>query len=380
MLSKIMKIKSNKIKLVALVIVVIFVVIFFRLNQKKPSNYVLYQVKRGDIVKEINANGTINPVNIITVGTQVTALIKKIYVNYNDRIEEGQVLAELDTSLLSRQVEIDKGGMDKIKASVDYNYLNWQRNKELFESGYIAKSELDQAYRDYKATKADYDSYVAQYKKSYRNLTLATIKSPVSGVVISKEVSEGQTVTSGLQTPTLFTIAKDLKEMQIETSISEADISYIKEGQEVNFTVDAYQNESFKGVVNQIRLNPTTDSNVVTYTVIININNESLKLLPGMTAFVNVVIEKSENVLKVPNSALNLQLSEIAVNKPSEPNAVIYKIKGQEIMPIIVRKGLATEFEVAVESQEIKEGDMIIQDVIMINSNLSSRNSRRGPF
>lgn len=376
-----MKLNLSKKKLLLVTIIVIAVMMAFFLKKEKPSNYVLYKVERGDIVREINANGTINPVNVITVGTQVTALIKKIYVNYNDRVKEGQILAELDTSLLSRQVEIDKGGMDKIKATVDYNYLNWQRNKKLFEDGYIAKAELDQAYRDYKSTKADYDSYLAQYQKSFRNLTLATIKSPVSGVVISKEVSEGQTVTSGLQTPTLFKIAKDLKEMQIETSISEADISYIKNNQEVNFTVDAYQNQMFRGAVNQIRLNPTTDSNVVTYTVIININNEDLKLLPGMTAFVNIVIDKSENVLKVPNSALNLKLSENAGQKTDKGNAIIYKIQDKKITPISVIKGMETEFETAIKSDQIKEGDMIIQDVISKNPNLPKRNEDGGsPF
>jgi HlyD family secretion protein len=355
--------------------------LFFFLKKEDDVSYIIYKITRGNLVKEINANGTINPVNVITVGAQVTALVKNIYVNYNDEVIKDQVLAQLDTSLLLRQVEIDKGNMNKVKAAVDYNYLNWQRNKKLFDSGYIAKIDLDQAYRDYKSSKAEFDSYAAQYEKSFRNLKLATIKSPVAGVVISKEISEGQTVTSGFQTPTLFKIAKDLKAMQIETSVSEADISYIKEDQEVKFTVDAYPNQDFFGEVNQIRLDPTSDSNVVTYTVIININNESLKLLPGMTAFVNVIIAKSENVLKVPNSAINLKLPQF-FQENDKSNSVVYKINGKKITPIVVKKIMETEFEIAIEAEQLKEGDLIIQDVINKKQGQMKKNNRDGgpPF
>ncbi len=370
-----MKIKFSKKSLAIFILVALGVAALSFLKKEKPSSYIFYKMQKGNLVREINANGTINPVNVIDVGTQVTAIIKKIYVNYNDHVKEGQVLAELDTSLLVRQVEIDKGNVDKIKATLDYNLLNWNRNKELFESGYISKSELDQAFRDYKSTKAEYDSTISQYKKSLRNFTLATIKSPVSGVVISKEVSEGQTLTSGLQTPSLFKIAKDLTEMQIETAVSEADISYVKNNQEVSFTVDAYPDLKFSGVVNQIRLDPTTDSNVVTYTVIININNKDSKLLPGMTAFVNILIDKKENVLKVPTSALSLFLPEIKSDiKADAASAVIYKMENKKIIPILVKKGLANEFETEIESSEIKEGDMIIQDFFVKPKGAAKKN------
>ncbi|MES2677478.1 MAG: efflux RND transporter periplasmic adaptor subunit [Pseudomonadota bacterium] len=381
--------KLNK-KILAIIIIGLIVSGFFgfKFFKKESLNYITHPITKGTLVKQIQASGTINPVNIIDVGTQVSAIINKIYVNYNDQVKEGQILAQLDTSLLENQVGIDKGSLDKTKASRDLAKLTRDRNKDLFISGYIAKAQLDQAETDFKSANADYASALAQYKKSVRNLNLATIKSPVSGVVVDREVQEGQTVAASLQAPSLFKIAKDLTKMQIETAISEADISQIKNDQVVNFTVDAYQDLNFQGVVNQIRLNPTSDQNVVTYTVIVNIDNSDLKLLPGMTAFINILIDKKDDVLKVPNAVFNFKNKEHFKDKENstqlhleKDQAIIYLLDANnKISAIKVNKGLSNELETQIISDKIKEGDKIIEDVLTQKSPTPKKSNPRPNF
>ncbi len=377
------KLSKKKITIASVAILAIGIAAlqFFK---KEAPNYITYQLQKGDLIREINVTGTINPVNIIEVGTQVTAIIKKIYVNYNDKVTKDQMLAQLDTSLLARQVEIDKGALDKAKANMDYAKLMRDRNKKLYESGYIARADYDQYNTAYKTTSADYESALAQYRKSQRNVNLATIISPVSGIIISKEVEEGQTVASSLQAPSLFKIAEDLAKMQIEVSVSEADISSIQNQQAVTFTVDAYRDLEFYGTINQIRLNPTTDQNVVTYTVIINIDNSDLKLLPGMTAFVNILIDKRSNVFKAPTDLFKFKPKDFddnLYNNLAKDEAIIYIInKGSKLSPIKVKKGLSNEFETEIISEQLHDGDKIVQDLLTKKVPAASNTNRRPGF
>lgn len=378
-----MKLKK---KIIFLTLIILAAAGFFiyKSGKKETPIYITDTIKRGKITKEIDASGTINPVNVVKVGTQVSGIIEKIYVNYNDKVEKDQILAELDKSILQNQKNIAKASLDKAAASKNLARLDYERNSSLFKSNYISKSELDKYEADYKRAKADFDSANSEYQKSETNLGYATVRSPVFGVVISKEVEEGQTVAASLQTPDLFQIAEDLTKMQIEAAISEADISAIKQGQSVNFTVDAYENQNFIGIVDQIRLNPTTDQNVVTYTVVINIDNSDLKLLPGMTAFINILIDQKENILKISNNVFNF--------KPAQTNnqnrdltkdeTTIYLLENSgNIRPIKISKGFIGQFETEIISSEIKEGDKIIEEILgQGKAGTQNPNMRRRPF
>lgn len=365
-----MRLKLNR-KLLKLLIAVLtilplfFVYKYFKKTDSK--NYITTIVTKGDLSKEINASGIINPINVVKISTQVSGIIEKIYVDFNDQVKKGQILAELDKSILQNQLDIAASNLEKAKTAKELSGLNLKRTESLFKQNYIARAELDQANADYKTAKAIYDSAQAEYRKAQRNLSYAIIKSPVSGVVISKEVEAGQTVSASLQAPDLFKVAEDLTKMQIETSVSESDISSIKKGQEVEFTVDAYEYETFKGIVRQIRLNPTSDQNVVTYIVVIDIDNQDLKLLPGMTAFVTIVVDKKENVLKVSNNIFNFKMigNERKESNISKDKATIYKINDSgNITQIQVTKGLSNQVETEIISSELKEGDKIIEDIL----------------
>ena len=227
----------------------------------KPDLFEFSKLSKQNIRSSVSATGTINPVNVISVGAQVSGIVNKIYVDYNDEVKTGQMLAEIDKALLIEDINSTNARMMQAKAQFDLATLEKNRTEELFNAGYIAKLELDQAITDLATAEANYIAAKADNERSKRNIGYAEIKSPVSGVVISKDVEEGQTIASSFSAPTLFTIAEDLTRMQIEASISEADIGNIKKGQNVSFTVDAFPLETFNGVVDQVRLSPTIDTN-----------------------------------------------------------------------------------------------------------------------
>ncbi|MDR1691635.1 MAG: efflux RND transporter periplasmic adaptor subunit [Rickettsiales bacterium] len=361
-----MKLFKNKLFWI-LIIAAVAVFSYFKFfkQEKNTFTYLTTKVVRGDISKQITANGTINPVNLVKVGTQVSGIIEKIFVDFNDNVVEGQVLAEIDTSVLQSQLEIAKANLDKAKANLDLAKLEYDRADELFKKDYVARSELDQADVNYRTALANYTSSESEYKRAEINLGYAIIKSPVSGVVISREVDEGQTVAATFSSPDLFKIAVDLSKMQVEAAVSEADIGMIKSGQVVSFTVDAYPREIFYGVVDNIRLNPVSESNVVTYTVIIKIDNEDLRLIPGMTAYLNIVIESAENVLKVSNAVFNFLVPEADPNAlTGEPNKIMYRLKDGKTEKIEVQKGIIADTETEIISDQVSEGDEIVEDYI----------------
>lgn len=274
-------------------------------KQMKPEDlYKFAAVTQGDIEQAVSANGTINPVTLVSVGTQVSGRVSKLYVDFNDKVEKGQVLLELDEALFTAQIAQTQGVVRNAEASVELAKANEARIRTLFEQEYVSRQEMDQSVQALKSAKAVLESAQAQLQRDKTNLSYSIIRSPVSGIVVDRQIDLGQTVAASFQTPTLIKIAQDLSKMQIDTSFAEADIGNIKVGQLAKFSVDAFPNLNFEGVVKQIRLNPVTTSNVVSYNVVISVDNPQQILLPGMTAYVSIVFAKHDNVMLVPNAAL----------------------------------------------------------------------------
>lgn len=350
-----------------------------------------------NIRSTVSATGTINPVNVVSVGAQVSGMIDKIYVDYNDKVKTGQLLAQVDKALLIEDINSTNAKMMQAKVKYDLAELDKNRTEQLFNAGYIAKLELDQAVTDLASAKADYIAAKAENERSKRNIEYAEIKSPVSGVVISKDVEEGQTIASSFSAPTLFTIAEDLTKMQIEASISEADIGNIKKGQDVSFTVDAFPLETFYGTVDQVRLNPTTDQNVVIYNVIIKIDNKDGKLLPGMTAFVEIDTLKKDDVMALENYVLQFKPDNVLQsyviypeNRKLEANeSFVYRFDAKEkvVYADKIAKGISNGVFTEISSPELKVGDSVIADFLyegdakpkQAEKSSSSSSRRRGP-
>jgi HlyD family secretion protein len=288
-----------------------------RLNKiPLEQQYRLQTLENGDVSLTVSANGTINPVSLVNVGTQVSGTVKKLYVDFNSKVEKGQVLLELDDALLAAQQKQSLANVQNARAALELATANEARTRGLFAQEYVSRLELDTAVQAKKSAEAGLQLSLATVEKDKANLAYSVIRSPVSGVVVDRSVDVGQTVAASLQTPTLFKIAKDLAKMQIDANFAEADIGSIRVGQAVRFTVDAFPNRNFKGVVNLIRLNPTTVSNVVTYDVVINVDNPEQILLPGMTAYVNIVVAERKDVLLVPNASLRFKPANADLQKP----------------------------------------------------------------
>ncbi len=323
---------------IALILAVIFgaYYVYQLSNKKKPEDlYRLQPVTMGDIEQNVTANGTINPVSLVNVGTQVSGRVKKIYADYNDQVKKGQVLLELEDELFKAQIAASLGNVKNNEASLELAKANEARMRSLFEKEYVSKQELDQSVQALKSAEAQLSTTRAQLKRDQTNYSYSIIKSPVSGVVVDRVVDVGQTVAASLQTPTLFKIAQDLSKMQIDTSFAEADIGHIQVGQVAKFNVDAFPNTNFEGVVKQIRLNPTNTANVVTYNIVVSVDNPDQKLLPGMTAYVNINFAKHENVLLVPNAALRYKPKneemKLATKKDKKSDDNKLKTKGDSL-------------------------------------------------
>ena len=297
--------------------------IYWRSASVKPldQRYRLEEVSSGDVTQTVTANGTLNPVVLVNVGTQVSGTVKKLHADFNSRVKAGQILLELDPTTFQAAVEQSAGNLASANAALKLALANEQRSKELFGLEYVSKQDLDQATQAREAAEAQIQTARGQLRRDRANLAYSIIRSPVSGVVVSRQVDLGQTVAASFQTPTLFQIAQDLSQMQIDSSVAEADIGKIKIGQQARFTVDAFQGRRFEGKVKQIRLNPITQQNVVTYDVVVSVINTDLSLMPGMTAYVSFVIDERSNVLLLPNAALRFKPTSSAERNP-KPQAV----------------------------------------------------------
>ncbi len=314
------KIKISKVWILVAIVVVLAVVAFLLSGNKKKEQvqFNTAEVAPANIVNTVTATGTIEPVTSVTVGTQVSGIVSKLYVDYNSVVKKGQVIAELDKSNLVSELNSAKANLEQAKASLasaesslSYQVANFRRNKTLYQKGLISGNDYESARLSYQTALASVSSARdqisaarEQVKKAQTNLGYATITSPIDGVVLSKSVEEGQTVAASFSTPTLFTIAKDLTNMQVVADVDEADIGDVKVGERVTFTVDAYPDNTFSGMVKQVRQEATTTNNVVTYSVVISAPNADLKLKPGLTATVTIYTQENKGVLSVPSKAL----------------------------------------------------------------------------
>ena len=262
------------------------------------------RVSRGNISNSVTATGTVEPVTLVEVGTQVSGIIDRLYVDYNDRVTAGQLIAEMDKVTLESDLEEAEAQLASSKTEYEYRMKEYLRTKQLYEKELVSDAEYDEALYLYETAKNTYAQRQASIVGIRRNLGYATITSPIDGVVISRAVEEGQTVAAGFETPTLFTIANDLTDMQVIADVDEADIGYVQEGQRVDFTVDAYPDDVFTGTVEQVRLEATTESSVVTYEVVITADNPELKLKPRLTANISIYTVDRKDVLCVPSKAL----------------------------------------------------------------------------
>ncbi len=318
-----MRLKSWLYVLIPILVIIAGYYIYKSNRGKAETTYQFVNLVRGDIESTISATGTLSPVTTVDVGTQVSGTIDTVFVDYNDNVRQGQLLAVLDTLLLKMAVLDAEANVEKAEAMLREAEANYNRNKQLFDKGMLADADLLSFEVSVKAQKATLKSAQASLERARRNLEYAVIRSPISGTVISKNVETGQTVAASFSTPTLFKIAEDLSRMEILVDVDESDIGLIKAGQQVRFGVQAYSDKVFTGVVTKVRMQPTTVSNVVTYTVVVAAANEDNLLLPGMTATVDFIIEQKNDVLLVANKALRFtptdeQLQEFQARRKNE--------------------------------------------------------------
>jgi HlyD family secretion protein len=366
----------------------------FLLLNNGSSDKITYRTAkadRGDIAVVISATGTLQAVTTVQVGSQVSGTIAKLYADFNTRVKEGQLLAQLDPTFLQATVNEQRANVDRALAQVNEAQRNFQRTADLFSKALVSQADMDAATTALESAKASLAQAKAALERAEVNLRYATIKAPISGVVISRNVDVGQTVAASLQAPTLFTIAQDLRKMQVQASVDEADIGSVQVGQPVTFRVDAYPEQAFKGVVSQIRLAPVITQNVVTYTVIIDVDNADLKLMPGMTATVSIEVASKDDVLRVPVQAIRFTpppdvLESLAADttggrrrwgqgrleggtqeggqrrmmRRPEDAARIWVLKDGKPVPKFIRRGLQNAMYVEIVRGDINEGDEVI--------------------
>lgn len=354
----------------------LFFIGFLFKNKKEAKNYVTEPLTKRTITQIVEASGTINPVQTVIIGSQVSGQISAIYVDYNSKVKKGQLLAEIDTSLFEAQVNQAKATIDnaranlaKIQATTANDKLTLTRYRNLYKKGFIAKSELDLAESTYsadlaqvKSAQAQINQALASYSTAASNLRYTKITSPVDGVVISRAVDVGQTVAASFQTPELFSVAQDLTQMQIEASVSEADIGKVKKEQDVEYTLDGYPDETFKGKVSQVRISPTTVSNVVTYSVIIDVENDEMKLIPGMTANVSIITSKKENILCAKSTALKFTPNTDGKGEKFDKQGIWLLADGEPKRVEIVT-GVNDDTYTEIISNNLKDGDMVILSI-----------------
>jgi len=325
---------------------------------------------RGDLVQAVSANGTLNPVIVVNVGTQVSGTVNKLYVDFNSRVQKGQVLLTLEDSLYSAQTRQSRANLLNAQAALELAAANETRVRGLFAREYVSKQDLDTAVAAVKSARAQVQLAQAQVDKDQVNLAYTVIHSPVSGVVVDRLVDVGQTVAASFQTPTLIKIAQDLTKMQIDSSFAEADIGNIQVDQAVRFTVDAFPNRQFRGKVRQVRLNPTTVQNVVTYDVVVAVDNADQTLLPGMTAYVTIEVASRHDVLTVPNAALRFHPPLGGGTAPPRapergerkggPVGTVYVLREGQPQPVRIQTGITDNRNTQVVSGALAAGDLVI--------------------
>lgn len=354
-----------------MVIVIVAVAAWAMSGGKKEEdiNFKEEKVALKTLQNSVTATGTIEAVTSVTVGTQVSGIVNKLYVDYNSQVKKGQVIAELDKTNLLSELNTAKANLASAQSSLNYQAANMERYKTLYKKGLVSADEYENALLTYRQAKEQVASSRENVQRAQTNLGYATITSPIDGTVISKSVEEGQTVAASFNTPELFTIAKDLTNMQVVANVDEADIGNVKEGDRVTFTVDAYPDDTFEGTVKQVRLEATTTNNVVTYEVVISAPNADLKLKPGLTANVTIYTQERNGVLAVANKALRFTPTKETVGKDMKivdckGKNKVWTLNGNTLTahPVTIGQsdGINTEI-----TKGLKQGDKIVTEIVV---------------
>ncbi|MDI1303452.1 MAG: efflux RND transporter periplasmic adaptor subunit, partial [bacterium] len=300
--------KKKIIWLSVLIVVGVAAIVYFMSRKKAQEiTFVTSKAHYGAIAKSVTATGTVQPVDTVSVGAQVSGVVKNFDVDFNSVVKKGQLLAKIDPSIIIGQTEQSKANLMTARSNLTFQESTFERQKQLFNLGAISKADYQLAQNQFNSAKASVASAVAQLNITTKNLYYTNIYSPIDGVVLNRNVSAGQTIASSFNAPTLFVIAKDLTKMQVRAAVDEADIGGVKAGQKVTFTVDAFPNDTFEGTVEEILLHPSVSANVVTYKTLINVENAEMKLKPGMTASINIYTEQDDNALLIPSRSLNFK-------------------------------------------------------------------------
>ena len=365
------KLRISKIWIAVVVIVIVAVAAWAMSGGKKEEdiNFKEEKVALKTLQNSVTATGTIEAVTSVTVGTQVSGIVNKLYVDYNSQVKKGQVIAELDKTNLLSELNTAKANLASAQSSLNYQAANMERYKTLYKKGLVSADEYENALLTYRQAKEQVASSKENVQRAQTNLGYATITSPIDGTVISKSVEEGQTVAASFNTPELFTIAKDLTNMQVVANVDEADIGGVKEGDRVTFTVDAYPDDTFEGTVKQVRLEATTTNNVVTYEVVISAPNADLKLKPGLTANVTIHTQERSGVLAVANKALRFTPTKETVGKDMKivdckGKNKVWTLNGNTLTahPVTIGQsdGINTEI-----TKGLKQGDKIVTEIVV---------------
>ncbi len=365
------KLRISKIWIAVVVIVIVAVAAWAMSGGKKEEdiNFKEEKVALKTLQNSVTATGTIEAVTSVTVGTQVSGIVNKLYVDYNSQVKKGQVIAELDKTNLLSELNTAKANLASAQSSLNYQAANMERYKTLYKKGLVSADEYENALLTYRQAKEQVASSKENVQRAQTNLGYATITSPIDGTVISKSVEEGQTVAASFNTPELFTIAKDLTNMQVVANVDEADIGNVKEGDRVTFTVDAYPDDTFEGTVKQVRLEATTTNNVVTYEVVISAPNADLKLKPGLTANVTIYTQERSGVLAVANKALRFTPTKETVGKDMKivdckGKNKVWTLNGNTLTahPVTIGQsdGINTEI-----TKGLKQGDKIVAEIVV---------------
>lgn len=360
---------------IAMILVVVIAVAAWLLSGGKKEekiNFKQEKVATHTLQNSITATGTIEAVTSVTVGTQVSGIVNKLYVDYNSVVKKGQVIAELDKTNLISELNTAKANLASTESNLSYQSANMKRYQTLYKKGLVSADEYENALLAYRQAKEQVASSRENVQKAQTNLGYATITSPIDGTVISKSVEEGQTVAASFNTPELFTIAKDLKNMQVIANVDEADIGGVAVGNRVNFTVDAYPDDTFEGVVKQVRLEATTNNNVVTYEVVISAPNADLKLKPGLTANVTIYTKEQANILSVANKALRFTPTKETVGKDMKivdckGKNKVWTLNGNTLTAHSVNIGQSDAMHTQIISG-IKAGQSVITEIVVDTS------------
>lgn len=353
-------------------------------SKKTGFTYSEAEAAKQDIVNSVTATGTIEPVTSVDVGTQVSGVISKLYVDYNSVVKAGQVIAELDRTNLMSELSSAQASLKSAQSELDYQKTNYERYKALYDKGLISANDFEQARLSYVQAQQRTRQQKESVKKAQTNLGYATITSPIDGVVLSKEVEEGQTVASSFSTPTLFKIARDLTDMRVIADVDEADIGDVKEGQRVTFTVDAFPDDTFDGQVTQVRQEATTESNVVTYEVVISAPNDDLKLKPGLTANVVIFTMEAKDVLAVPSKALRFTPREAMLNSDetitdTDAKEKVWVKEGSNLKAVAVETGM-TNGTLTQITKGLKPGTHVLTEVNAMQVEAEGEQQNSNPF